>query len=140
MIPRIYFLNSADLWIENLRRDPLHTLCLTASILEKLRSALQSLSSSGLAKNLDSFWALKRVTSTNPGLFAAGYLWTFIKVCMPSTFAATCWSIALSAIHLLLYCPSYPWKGNTVILFIDDAKKCISSLYKRITLTTFTLL
>ena len=86
-----------------LKKRPLRTSCLTASILEKLRSALQNLSSSGLAKNSDSCWALKRVTSINRGFLADGYLWTFIKVCTPSTFTATCWSIALSAIHLLLY-------------------------------------
>ena len=93
------------------KRPPPYTL----SYSEKPRSALRSLSSSRLAKNSDNCLALKRITSTNPGLFAAGYLWTFIKVCTPSTFTATCWSIALSAIHLLLYFPSYPWKGNTVI-------------------------
>jgi len=103
--PEIYFSNLPDLWINTLRRDPLRTLCHTASILEKLRSALQSLSSPGLAKNSDSCLALKRVTSVNPGLFAAGYLWTFIKICTPATFAAICWSIALSAIHLLLCFP-----------------------------------
>jgi len=35
---------------------------------------------------------------------------------------------------------SYPWKGNTVIRFIVDTKKCITSQCKRKTLTIFTLL
>ena len=74
-----------------------------------------------------------------PGLFTAGYLETFIKVCTPSTFTATCWSIALSAIHLLLYFPSYQWKDNTVMLFIDDTKICITSQFTTKPLTTFIL-
>ena len=74
-IPRLYFFSSPTLWIANVRREPLRTLCLTASVLENVLSALQSPSSiSGLVKISDDCSALKRVTSLNPGLFTAGYL------------------------------------------------------------------
>ena len=121
--PEDIFFSSPDRWIENLRKDPLRALCLTASILEKLRSTLQCPSSiTGLVKNSDDCSELKLVTSINQGLFAIGYLETFIKVCTPSTFTVTCWSIALLVIHLPF--TFHPTRGRTTRLY------CLSTIRK----------
>jgi len=114
-----------------LKKRPLRALCLTASILEMLRSTLQCPSSiSGLVKNSDDCSALKLVTSTNQvvhsrlpgdihqGLYAICICCDLLEYCVVGDTPA-------------LYFPSYPWKDNTVMLFIDDMKKCITSQCKR---------
>jgi len=137
--PEDIFFSSPDRWIENLRKDPLRALCLTASILEKLRSTLQCPSSiTGLVKNSDDCSELKLVTSINrvvhsrlPGDIHQG-LYAIYIYCDLLEYRVVGDTPAL-------YFPSYPWKDNTVILFIDDTKKRITSQCKRKPLTTFIL-